>query len=178
MPTMDVATGSPRTPIFWPVGSRLTDFIEGIREQYESQAFRSQVQAIAGMPATKHAAQMVGFARLFAAAIALANQRITRIAGARAERPARRRAQALLGRPDVPLTRVVLLRQIEYIKTGQPAEPGEGVDWQWKWTVRGHWRKQWYPSEGRHKSIYIHGHVKGPVGKPFKPGLVLKGVVR
>lgn len=175
---MHVATGSPRTPIFWPVGRTLTEFIEGIRAQYRNPAFRDSVRDIAGMPPAMHADQLAAFARLFATATALTNQKITRIAGARGDRASRRRAQALLSRPDVPLTRVVLLRQIEYIKTGEPSEPGEGVDWAYRWTVRGHWRKQWYPSENRHKSIYVHGYVKGPANRPFKPGLVLKGVVR
>lgn len=175
---MNVRHGTPRTPIFWPVGRRLTGFIEGIREQYTNADFRRSVRAIAGMPPMQHAEQLCRFARLFAVATALTNQKITRIAGARGDRASRRRAQQLLGKPDVPLTRVVLLRTVDYVRTGEAPEPGEGVDWQYRWTVRGHWRKQWYPSENRHKSIYIHGYVKGPTGKPFKPGLVLKGVVR
>lgn len=36
-----------------------------------------------------------------------------------------------------------------------------------RWTVRGHWRRQWYASEGRHKSIYIAPHIKGPENAPF-----------
>jgi len=179
LPSMNVATGSPRTPIFWPVNSTLSEFIGGIKEHYENPEFRRQVQVVAGLPPLRHAAQMTEFARIFAACTALINQKITRIAGAPADRPARRRAQAILKRPDVPLTRVVLLRQIEYIRTGEASEPGEGVDWAYRWTVKGHWRKQWYPSENRHKSIYVHGYVKGPANRPFKPGGIdITGVVR
>ncbi|RYF54009.1 MAG: hypothetical protein EOO27_24745 [Comamonadaceae bacterium] len=36
------------------------------------------------------------------------------------------------------------------------------------WTVRGHWKKQWNPSEQRHHPIWISTHTAGPEGAPTK----------
>lgn len=48
-------------------------------------------------------------------------------------------------------------------ETGEPTE----VDWKHRWTVRGHNRAQWYPSEQAHHVIYIAPYVKGPEGAPL-----------
>jgi hypothetical protein len=42
-------------------------------------------------------------------------------------------------------------------------------DWQCSWFVKGHWRKQWYPSKDEHQVIYIEPFVKGPKDKPLRP---------
>ncbi|NAE18036.1 hypothetical protein [Enterococcus hirae] len=39
-----------------------------------------------------------------------------------------------------------------------------------RWAVRGHWRKQWYPSRNDHQPIWIAPHIKGPEGAPLKTG--------
>jgi hypothetical protein len=36
-----------------------------------------------------------------------------------------------------------------------------------RWTVRGHWRNQWYPSRGEHRPVWINPHIKGPDGAPL-----------
>lgn len=36
-----------------------------------------------------------------------------------------------------------------------------------RWTVRGHWRNQWYPSRGEHRPVWINPHVKGPSDAPL-----------
>ena len=43
------------------------------------------------------------------------------------------------------------------------------VDWQWRWSVAGHWRDQWYPADGVHRPKFIESYVKGPDDKPLKP---------
>lgn len=48
----------------------------------------------------------------------------------------------------------------------------EAIDWQWQWAVRGHWRNQWYPSEGIHKPVFVESYMKGPEDKPVKPPTV------
>lgn len=35
-----------------------------------------------------------------------------------------------------------------------------------RWVVRGHWRRQWYPSQNRHIPIWITDHIAGPEDKP------------
>lgn len=46
-------------------------------------------------------------------------------------------------------------------------ETHEGPEWSHRWLVRGHWRNQWYPSENRHKPVWIMPFVKGPDDKPL-----------
>jgi hypothetical protein len=49
-------------------------------------------------------------------------------------------------------------------------------DWHFRWIVRMHKIRQWYPSEQRHKVIYRGPYVKGPDGKPLLAGEVIKSV--
>lgn len=37
-----------------------------------------------------------------------------------------------------------------------------------RWTVRGHWKRHWYPSEQRHHPIWISTYIAGPEGAPIK----------
>ena len=70
-------------------------------------------------------------------------------------------------RRPVPSVSTIVLRR----EQRQGDRPGEGseVDWSCRWLVRGHWRSQWYPSEGKHKPAFVHPYVKGPDDKPLKP---------
>ncbi|WP_342314649.1 hypothetical protein LIX17_25725 (plasmid) [Mycobacterium avium subsp. hominissuis] len=43
-----------------------------------------------------------------------------------------------------------------------------------RWIVRGHWRRQWYPTLQRHKPIWITDHIAGPEDAP----LVVRDKVR
>jgi hypothetical protein len=81
------------------------------------------------------------------------------------DRATRRRAER--NKQTAPPTiEVVTLRRLEADRRRDPT--GHEVDWQWSWTVGGHWRKQWYPSERLHKEIYIETYIKGPPDKPLK----------
>ena len=40
-------------------------------------------------------------------------------------------------------------------------------DWSHRWLVSGHWRNQWYPSEGVRRPIWIDAFVKGPSDAPL-----------
>jgi hypothetical protein len=37
-----------------------------------------------------------------------------------------------------------------------------------RWVVRGHWRRQWYPSQNRHHPIWITEYIAGPDNSPVK----------
>lgn len=67
-----------------------------------------------------------------------------------------------------PFIKIITLRRLELDRkrAGNPSD----VDWQWQWSVDGHWRNQYYPSEGVHKRIFIESYIKGPADKPLKPG--------
>lgn len=47
-----------------------------------------------------------------------------------------------------------------------------------RFIVRGHWRNQWYPSEGRNKPIWIMPYVKGPDGAPVQSPTKLFNIAR
>ncbi|KKM02540.1 hypothetical protein LCGC14_1783410 [marine sediment metagenome] len=65
-----------------------------------------------------------------------------------------------------PLIRVVRLRRIH--KKAFDSEDGTAVEWSHRWMVRGHWRNQPYPREGRVRPKWIMPYVKGPEDKPFE----------
>jgi hypothetical protein len=56
--------------------------------------------------------------------------------------------------------------------THPSADPGDETrrTYDHRWVVRGHWRKQWYPSRNDHLPIWISPHVKGPDGAPLLTG--------
>jgi hypothetical protein len=56
-----------------------------------------------------------------------------------------------------------------------PREPDAGHEsgkrlYVHSWVVRGHWRRQWFPSRGEHRPIWIHAHLAGPDGAPLIGG--------
>lgn len=63
-------------------------------------------------------------------------------------------------------------RRITVIALRRPSSPGTGehrtVEWSHRWLVAGHWRKQWYPSIGTHRQIWISPYVKGPEEAPLE----------
>jgi hypothetical protein len=71
-------------------------------------------------------------------------------------------------RVDPKTVRVVSLRR----RTQPSADAGDGTGrtYDHRWVVRGHWRKQWYPSRNDHLPIWISPHVKGPDGAPLLTG--------
>lgn len=75
--------------------------------------------------------------------------------------------QALRGglrAPDPGTIQIVKLR-----REARPPGPASSspIEWSHQWIVKGFWRNQWYPSLGRHQSIYIHDFIKGPTDKPL-----------
>lgn len=84
------------------------------------------------------------------------------------DRATQRRAQRE-GQEAPPFIRVITLRRLE---AAREREAPNVVDWQWQWEVRGHWRNQFFPSEGLHKPVFIEAFIKGPSDKPLKPGVL------
>jgi hypothetical protein len=103
-------------------------------------------------------------ARLTLAASLLAAQRIATTRMVAPDRAQRRRASRakITHLPDVAV--LELRRPLGVSAESTGSRP---VDWSHRWIVGGHWRNQWYPSEGRHKPIYVHPYVKGPDDKPL-----------
>jgi hypothetical protein len=101
------------------------------------------------------------------AALYLMAQRLATQVQHTTDRGTRRRAERN-NQVAPPVIRVITLRRLEAARQRQPNP--EAIDWRWQWEVRGHWRDQWYPSEGVHKPKFIEAYIKGPPDKPLKPG--------
>lgn len=86
------------------------------------------------------------------------------------DRASKRREQREKDPLDVPeFIKVITLRRMEEARKHAIESGTKEIDWQWQWTVTGHWRNQWYPSESTHKQVWIEAYVKGPEDKPLKP---------
>jgi hypothetical protein len=64
--------------------------------------------------------------------------------------------------------RVVRIRHRDNIPT--TSEPATERTYRVRWTVRGHWRNQWYPSRNEHRPVWINPHIKGPENAPLRTG--------
>lgn len=109
----------------------------------------------------------VAFRTILAAWAIMQQPRLAQVSAQPLSRGARRRMERL----DLPTdaTRVVTLRK----QAGQPAETEPALvrrEWLHQWIVNGHPRRQWYPSEGVHRSIWIEPYRKGPPDKPLLHG--------
>jgi len=67
--------------------------------------------------------------------------------------------------PD--FVRVITLRRLAQARERDGASAD--VNWKWQWGVRGHWRNQFYPTEGIHKPKFVESYIKGPENMPLKP---------
>lgn len=103
--------------------------------------------------------------KYLAAALTFIHQRVVATAPEIAGRPARRR----LGLPEELAARPVHVVTLRRLRSAErQAAPGE-VAWSCRWGVSGHWRNQPVgPKRGARRLTWVHGHVKGPTGKPFR----------
>lgn len=82
-----------------------------------------------------------------------------------------RQAQIAKAAKILPSLHVINLRAVD--RTLDPPSQGEGGqrEYECRWFVRGHWRKQYHPREGRHVPTWIDTHIKGPEDKPLRQPL-------
>lgn len=91
----------------------------------------------------------------------------------RPDRAARKRYERT-SMPE-PSIRVVHLRRA----LRRPSETsGVGREWSCSWLVRGHWRRQWYPSQAHHAPRWIAPYPKGDPSKPLRGGERVFAVTR
>lgn len=102
--------------------------------------------------------------RLFVAMNLLAQQKIGTPVRLRPDRATRKRYAR--EHPDGP-ERLITLITLRRKSVKKDDEEPQKVEWSRRWVVRGHWRKQWYPSVKRHDWVYIHEFIKGPEDKPL-----------
>lgn len=68
-------------------------------------------------------------------------------------------------------TDLLIVRMRERSTTTYTGDHGfNRPDWKNKWTVRAHFRKQYYPSTGEHKPKLILSYIKGPADLPLVGG--------
>lgn len=90
---------------------------------------------------------------------------VTDVAEEHLPRSVRRRADRA-GHNSSPV-RVVRIRHRENAPISTPADDDTSRTYRVRWTVRGHWRQQWYPSRGEHRAVWINPHIKGPQHAPL-----------
>lgn len=105
--------------------------------------------------------------QFFASFLTFINETITTRRVVEPSRAARRRFQSQTRQDDVQPIQVIELRRRQYETVEREGE-SEHRDYSCQWVVRGHWRNQWYPSQGRHQPKWITPYVKGPEDKPLK----------
>lgn len=100
-------------------------------------------------------------------ALSFFNERIVARGPVIADRALRRQIERSGGLD--PRSAIVVLRRVETMdrQEGETAP----VDWQWRWTVRGHWAHV-ACGEGRkdRRWTYRAAYLKGPADRPLKPG--------
>jgi len=80
-------------------------------------------------------------------------------------------------RGDLPENDIQILRLRRMVDGGEDAV--KSVNWSHRWVVQMHKVRQWYPSLGRHKTIWRGPYIKGPDGAPLRlPKERVHGVVR
>lgn len=140
-------------------GDRLIDRVrefEGLAQQQSTGAY-----------AAERATEMLHEIRWVYAAIYLMAQRLATTV----TRPTNHAMRKLAKRENIKppeFIRTVTLRRLEVARV-EAAKTGKKIDWQWQWSVRGHWRNQYYHKTGEHKPVFIESYVKGPQDKPLKP---------
>lgn len=100
---------------------------------------------------------------IFRALCYLLRQRIAQETVQQPDRPTRRRL-AREGREAAPV-RVISIRGASASGGGDGSR-----EYVHRWIVRGHWRRQWYPSIGQNRPIWITPYVKGPDDAPLLGG--------
>lgn len=85
-----------------------------------------------------------------------------------ATRPVRKRAMQTnpLNRP-IPDVKVITLRRYRDDDDREVDPEMRGREYSHRFIVNAFWRRQWYPSEQRHKPKWIAPYVKGPKDKPL-----------
>ena len=113
----------------------------------------------------KHGTKMVtNCLKLFVAMQLVAQQKIGEPMRLNPDRASRKRA-ARYEFPDKIITLITLRRKSIKKDDHEPQK----VEWSRRWAVKGHWRRQYYPSTKTHDYVYIYEYIKGPEDKPFIP---------
>jgi len=95
----------------------------------------------------------------------LMQQEVTTVSSEPLDRHTRKRLTRA-GVENLTAPRVVALRRQHHPTSGSPGDR----HYHHQWIVNGHWRRQWYGREERHKPIWIAPHIKGPEGAPILGG--------
>jgi len=103
---------------------------------------------------------------LFVAAVLVMNQRVAGISGQHADRSVMRRAQRAGMNIPNSINIITLRRLIDRGRIFPNEEDTSDPNWSHRWWVRGHWRRQYYPSRDTHEWIYVEPHLKGPEHLP------------
>src|SRR4029077_12429361 len=130
------------------------DFMGGMEENKNAEITDEALESFVQMLQTIHAFFL------------LCQQKIGTPQPTQATRGVRRRAGKVFRDRPIPDVRVVTLRR--YREDDGEVDPDmRGREYSHRFIVNAFWRRQWYPSEQRHKPKWIAPFVKGPKDKPL-----------
>lgn len=121
------------------------------------------------------AAERVAFVKWVCTAAMFIEQEIVSTDRITPHRALRRRAER--ANLALPNCHVVTLRR--EVRADETLASETIVEWSHRWIVRGHWRRQFFPSRGNHAPVWIDPYIKGPDDKPFiEPARTVYAVTR
>jgi hypothetical protein len=178
---------TPSMSWYWPDGMPLSKMEAFVRDGYRTA---SGVVSVTGrLPADLHVADEavfleagLWFSRFFLAATAWLRQRIVGLERGQGTRNIGRTLQREHKLAEPPRVQVVHLRKRDVVHRAEPAAddgtPKAKRSLHCRFTVRGFWRNQWYPSTGTHAPKYIDSFLKGPADAPLVTRTKVFAVVR
>lgn len=163
----------PTTEFFWHEGTTLAHMLQHVRTEWMNQygpgmKFEHMKEkengGLLGLHGTLLAVEQM--ARFFASGCLWTQQKILSMSHGHIERHDRKRLARELKVAELKQVQVITLRRRQSVSTGEEGE--RVVNWSCRWIVNGHWRNQFYPSEGVYKPKYIIAYPKGPDHLPLK----------
>jgi len=131
--------------------------------------FIGGMEANVDMPISDEAlASFITMLQTIHAFFLLCQQKIGLPQPTQATRGVRRRAERALPNRPIPDVRVITLRRYRDDDGDHEIDPNQrGRNYSHRWIRNAFWRRQWYPSEQRHKPKWIAPTVCGPKDKPL-----------
>lgn len=117
--------------------------------------------------------------KFFAACFTFLQQQLVEALPIQADRATRKRLERTTQTTPISSTVQIVRLRHRYVPNAERDTP-MAHDWNYSWMVRGHWRKQPYPSKGQgvYKHIFIRPYRKGPEDKPLRGTEKVYAIVR
>lgn len=160
--------------VTWAEGRSLAWMRAELIDSFENAKHDHRHPPLAPEVKQQRMSNMLFLMKFTAAASLFLRQHLIEAPRTAVDRACRKRIEKL---EDEPVVRVVLLRR--RARSGDDEQSSSDRTWQHRWFVSGHWRNQFYRSQGVYRPKWILPYVKGPADKALKiPGQKIFAVIR